>query len=324
MNDTEKHPSIESRWDGLLFLPDPMLQHAEFLRAFRHAPVAALAKVLHAAYVGDGSVLNHECEKHARHVRQRIGLTNLETHGYDLDSIAVENARMIFTKLSSGALIYIAQENPEFLRECVVIEGQEHLDSAIARGKGVVISLLHWGLFQGFNTLMASLGYPNTLVASEIPCQYLLKLQAAFAPSRAAMTQIIPVPDPTLLIKCVSALGNRDLLCILPELSEGVNQPRLQVPFLGLTIHAPEGPAFLAGASGAPLLPARVELQDVGKFRLVFDLPMEVQSSSRLHVEEATKRFWRYLQDLILQNPTQWCGWEILDRMQTEPNVRVG
>ena len=50
------------------------------------------------------------------------------------------------------------------LARLVEIRGLEHIEAALANGKGVVICSAHFGLFNGSFSLLASLGFPVTVV----------------------------------------------------------------------------------------------------------------------------------------------------------------
>jgi lauroyl/myristoyl acyltransferase len=189
--------------------------------------------------------------------------------------------------------------------------GREQLDAALQRGHGAVLALPHLGNWDLAARLCLALGYPLTAVVED-------DWSAAFAGQARTGSGLRVLPRARSLRPLLRALAHNEpvaLLCdVVPPGAHGV-----AVCFAGQRAFLPVGPARLAIASRAPLLPcAAVTLSDgrpsIGATDAIYpppsgsagkSLPQQVQ----FLMQEVASRF----EQLIRQHPEQWYAFRPLD-----------
>ena len=184
------------------------------------------------------------------------------------------------------------------------IEGLDHIDSALAGGKGGIVALPHLGSWDFGGAWIASIGYPLTVVAEEVKPKALFDW---FVEMRADMgLEVVPLgPQAGPAVgralrenRLVALLSDRDLV------GNGV-----EVDFFGARTRLPAGPATLALRTGAALLPTAIYLRSRGRSHAVIRPPLAVERSGeglRADVARITQDLAHALEELIRVAPEQW------------------
>ena len=183
------------------------------------------------------------------------------------------------------------------------IEGFEHIEEGLARGKGVIVALPHLGGWEWGGAWMALRGHRLVAVVERIEPPELL---AWFAEQRAAIgIDVVPLgPDVSKVV--LKALRDNRIVCLLSD--RDIEGDGVEVEFFGERTSLPGGPATLALRTGATLVPAAVYFRSGRDHRGVVRPPIEVERSGRLREDIAriTQQLANELELLIRAAPQQW------------------
>lgn len=138
--------------------------------------------------------------------------------------------------------------------------GAEHLDAAMAAGRGVVLALPHMGNWDVGAVWLIHHGVPFTTVAERLKPESLYDRFVAYR--NGIGMEVLPLtggdrPVTEVLGErlraggCVALVGDRDL-----------SRSGVQVQFFGEPARMPPGPALLSATTGAPLLPVSMWFTD--------------------------------------------------------------
>ena len=190
-----------------------------------------------------------------------------------------------------------------YLRKHVAIQGLEHIDAALAGGRGCIILSAHlsnWEL--GAAGLCKLHGYPVNVVAESHTYK---KADELFMRERRHMN-IKVIPAKTAGRAVLRRLQNNEIVCILGDrdpTSAGVT-----VDFFGHPCRFPQGPARFAIATGAPVVPGFVLRRTNDSFTLTFSEPIEppARGDREEAVRTLTQRYARTIEDAIRWHPEEW------------------
>ncbi|HEV7215957.1 MAG TPA: lysophospholipid acyltransferase family protein, partial [Chloroflexota bacterium] len=165
--------------------------------------------------------------------------------------------RQAFKHYGRMALAFFAltQTSDDDLLAQAQVSGREQLDEALRHGNGAILTMPHLGNWDLAARLCLALGYPLTAVVED-------DWSAAFAGQARTGSGLRVLPRARSLRPLLRALARNEpvaLLCdVVPPGAHGV-----PVCFAGQRAFLPVGPARLAIASRAPLIPcAAVTLAD--------------------------------------------------------------
>jgi KDO2-lipid IV(A) lauroyltransferase len=187
----------------------------------------------------------------------------------------------------------------------IKIEGREHLDAALARGKGVIALGAHLGSFALLGTRLAVEGYPFNLIVNVGRFPRLWG-KLAFC-QRITGQQTIPLkPASASIKKSLNCLHRNEILYIVAD--EQQRRGGLPVPFFGQIAYTPPGPAIFSLKTGAPILPMFVLRDDELNRTLVIKrpLPFERTKDEKKDIERLTHQFTKAIEDTVRQYPSQW------------------
>jgi lauroyl/myristoyl acyltransferase len=184
------------------------------------------------------------------------------------------------------------------------VSGQQYLDEALARGHGAILVSPHLGNWDLAARVCLALGYPLTAVVED-------DWSAEFAGQVRQRNGLRVVARARSLRPIRRALARNEpvaLLCdVVPPGGHAV-----EVCFAGQRAYLPAGPARLALASGAPLLPFAV-LTPAGGQRSASGDPLIYPPASHGHassqqeqVRQMTQELACRFERLIKEHPEQW------------------
>ena len=156
----------------------------------------------------------------------------------------------------------------ELLHE-VEVEGREHLEHAVARGRGVVITSTHVGNWELAAVVLAHWGYRLHAVAG---VQLSRWLTPAVRETRAelALTTVAPEDGFRRLLR---ALEHNDLVALMVD--GDIFAQGTRVDFFGHELEFPAGPGVLAQRTGALVLCGVCERIAPGHFRITIEPPLD-------------------------------------------------
>ena len=132
------------------------------------------------------------------------------------------------------------------------IEGEEHLQEALARGKGVILFSAHFGPFDYLSQWIAIKGYDLTIPVEHLQDQRMLDLMLTLRRSHGV--HFLPLGGSGAMRAMLQALRNNKIVLITAD--RAVQGERVALPFFGTPAELPAGPAALASRTGATVVGA--------------------------------------------------------------------
>jgi KDO2-lipid IV(A) lauroyltransferase len=187
----------------------------------------------------------------------------------------------------------------------LTVEGWEHLEAALARGRGVIFAAVHFGSWDRAAALLGPRGYRAHVLVDTFP---LPALDAAIQRTRAVHgLGLIPAEGGAALRGVYEALRRNEIVILLvdrPQREKGT-----PVTFFGRRTWLPSGAAMLARRTGAALLHAYlVRRPDPRTFLTVIEPPIAVTTTADRQADEQaiTQALVERFERLIQRHPEQW------------------
>ncbi len=221
----------------------------------------------------------------------------------------------------TAGLLYSSKER---ICSTVPIEGEEHLQRARARGKGVVALSAHLGSFTMIGARLAAAGYPFTVVVKHPRDRRFAHLVNGYR-SRVGMKTISAKPRREAARQVLNALRQNEIvLLIADEFKSG----GIEVEFLGRIVPAPRGPVTLALRTGAALLPMFVTRDGCDRLtlRIFPEIELTRTGDPQSDVAVNTALFTRQLEVMVRRYPDQWnwLGFHKNGRVHRAPKSTAG
>lgn len=177
------------------------------------------------------------------------------------------------------------------------IQGIEHIENALKRGKGVIVLSAHLGNWELGGVFMALLGYP--MVAVALPHRH-QKVNALFNQEREKMGVIV-IPSLGVAVRRIfEALRDNKIIALVGDRDFATTGRKMN--FLGSQKIIPRGPALLSLKTQAAIIPGFVIRQKDDTHVLEFQEPLkETKSEEKLMAEYA-----KIMEIKIRQYPGQW------------------
>lgn len=193
--------------------------------------------------------------------------------------------------------VLIGSLTPAELMERMSIDGREHLDASLERGRGVVMVTAHMGSWDMAVAYGGALGYQVAGVTTRfrgslndeiVRARQRFGVRVLFA-GRAAVRTITQI------------LESNGIVALVCDLEQG---PGVDVRFFGRRAVVPGGPAALALKTGAAVLPAYQYAVAPGRQHVHVDPPISpLEGESK---EQLMQRIVRRFEDFIRARPEQW------------------
>jgi lauroyl/myristoyl acyltransferase len=184
-----------------------------------------------------------------------------------------------------------------YLEKVLKIEGLEHVDRALKRGKGAIILSAHIGNWEMGGIFMALSGYPMVVVA--LPHRF-SKVDAFFNSQRERLGVKVIASKGLAVRHIYNALKKNQLVALVGD--RDFNNGGRRLDFLGASKIFPRGPAAFALRTGAAIIPGFVIRHKKDKLVLEFAEPIEGLESE----EEIMSRYARVIEEKVRQYPAQW------------------
>ena len=233
-------------------------------------------------------------------------------------------AREFFRMLSCEAIdVMRLRGRGQALARLVEIRGREHLDAALAQGKGAILCSAHVGSYNSAFSLLGAGGFPVTAIGRWF-WKYMPGLSSAhrrfwnYVYARRLLRHwqrpnIEPWPGRVqVAAQAAAVLRANEVVTICGE-SPPLDADRartVQVPFLGRQANLLPGVVTLAQLTGAPVLMAFVHRSaDYRHQVLEISPPMLVHGET----DTALGRCVAAMEAAIRESPAQWAFWDNTD-----------
>ena len=182
--------------------------------------------------------------------------------------------------------------------------GWEHIEAAVARGRGVILALPHSGNWEVAGIWLIKQGFPFTTVAERLKPESLFD---QFVEYREGLgMRVLPLTGgarpPTEVLS--ERLRAGEVVCLLGD--RDLSRHGVDVEFFGEATRMPAGPALLAATTGATLLPVHCSYTERGWAQWVGPPIESDQARLRDRVRESTQKLADVFADRIAQYPADW------------------
>jgi KDO2-lipid IV(A) lauroyltransferase len=193
--------------------------------------------------------------------------------------------------------------NADDLLSRVEVEGREHLDRALAPGKGAIAVMAHLGSFEVAMRVAPLLGFPLTVIGRPLGNRLLRRDMLAQRTSTGSELILHRNVAPQMLRalksgRVVGALNDQ-----YTRRSRGVF-----VPFFGVRASTSPGPALIALRAGVSIVPASCVRTGADRHRVLIRPPLaRPETGDRAKdVELLTARANEALEAFVRAHPEQW------------------
>ncbi|PLX96265.1 MAG: hypothetical protein C0621_02315 [Desulfuromonas sp.] len=205
---------------------------------------------------------------------------------------------------------------PDFVEDVALdrffdVEAKEHLDQALAQGKGAILLTSHFGAFEAGFLHLTRLGYKVNIVravtdqSSRLGSQSLHQAVMRFRMGilrRTPAQFLFYKPDKPLIEMIQAALDRNEIVLIMPEGSRGSHF--YDVPLGRGQIRLASGFAYLSLKTGAPTL-SYFCVREKNRYRLIIEPPL-TQDNSAADLNSLVAQFANLLEKYIRRYPDQW------------------
>jgi len=196
----------------------------------------------------------------------------------------------------------IGRLRPEAIEALVDVHGYEHLEDALAQGRGVIVVSLHLGNYDLVGQVMAARGCRLTVPAERVEPEQLFSF--LMAERRSQGINVIPIERaPREMLR---ALRAGEAVGITAD--RNIAGRSLAVDFFGRPAIFPRGPAALVRHSTAPVLMAVGLRLPGGRFHGEISAPLCLVRTENADADEIenTARLARVMETYIRRYPNQW------------------
>jgi KDO2-lipid IV(A) lauroyltransferase len=199
---------------------------------------------------------------------------------------------------------FLQLQRPDYIRSIATIRGLEHLQGALARGRGVVALGAHIGNFVLVGARLGIEGYPfHTLF--RVPADPKLRAVVDEYLPRYYQRAIPSRPRRVAVRQILGALKRNEIVFIL---GDNLRKGKVETMLFGQRVPSPRGPVSLALRSGAPVVPLYLIRNYQGAMELIIEPEITLRRNSSLpaDITDNTRRIVGYLENLIRRYPDQW------------------
>lgn len=227
-------------------------------------------------------------------------------HGSDFGGVALRRA--VDATFESYARYWaesfrLPGTSPEALDAGMSHEGLEHLDEALAAGRGAIVALPHLGGWEWAGFWVAAVRKrPISVVVEALEP---VEVFEWFVELRRSLGMNVIALGPDAATQVVRALKANHIVCLLSD--RNIGGAGIEVEFFGERTTLPGGPATLALRTRAPILPVAAYFRGRGHFGWCRPpIPVERRGTLREDVSRITQDVAHELEILIRRAPEQW------------------
>ncbi len=199
------------------------------------------------------------------------------------------------------------------------VEGLEHIDAVLKKGKGIIVTSGHIGNWELFITYVSLLGYKLNVIYREQKNPYIDKIifqtrkRFKINPIPKIIVKKLKLKDREIMFRddsfnnrVISHLRKNEIVGIMIDQSPAPTG--IDGDFMGQKAATTYGPVVYSKRTGAPIIPVYCVRESRGKYRLIIEKPIELIKDSDKVKErlENIKRLNESLERLMKNYPEQW------------------
>jgi KDO2-lipid IV(A) lauroyltransferase len=191
----------------------------------------------------------------------------------------------------------------ELMQRIIYKGGLEHLDDALALGKGVILLSVHMGPFDYIVQWFAFQNYALTVPVEHLKDERMLEL--ALKLRRVKGLQFVPLGGSTPLRAMMQALRNNQL--VLLTFDRAVQGEIVERPFFGSPARFPIGAISLALRTGAPIVAGFGWYEARGQMGAhLIPVTLAMKEEDRQDPDKLLQKFVEIMEENIQARPDQW------------------
>ena len=199
----------------------------------------------------------------------------------------------------------------------VRVKGEEHLVSALSKGKGVIVVTAHVGAFEIIGSYLGLKGYQPHGVGTALKDERLNDLLVKNRTSRG----VIAIERGKETFKMVKTLRSGGMIVILIDQDTRVKSRFVR--FMGKEAATPIGGTLIAQKTGAAVVPIYITMQpDMTQLINIYpEVEIVNTGDAEKDLIENTQRISDTTEKVIRENPSQWV-W-LHERWKTRPGEEI-
>lgn len=213
-------------------------------------------------------------------------------------------ANRIFINWAKNVVDFLKQPiiSKEKLKQRVEIEGLEHLDNALKKGKGVVIISAHIGNFEWSACRIAVEGYKIWVLSLVRKNKLVRKFFESNRLSKGLKTLYI-----NRMLNVFRVLKNNEIVAITSDWDPTGKATR-PFKFFGKTAYLPTGALMIALKSGAPLVPSFVWKKDKYNHFQIVEKPIDLirEGDKETLINKNMEKVLEVMEKYIRDNISEW------------------
>lgn len=214
-------------------------------------------------------------------------------------------AKDVFVNLAKNLVdwIFLDKMGPDDLNRLVDIDGREKIEKALQRGKGVIVFTAHIGNWEYLAAYVAQWIRHGGVVARKIYYEKYDSLLVNLRKKHKVET-VYSTDSPKKILRI---LKDNCVIGILPDQDVGYLSG-VFVDFLGEKAYTPTGPAAIAAAGGAGLVPAFLIRQPDDRYKITVEdeIILSRTGDKKKDLLENTIKLNRITEKYVLKYPEQW------------------
>jgi KDO2-lipid IV(A) lauroyltransferase len=251
--------------------------------------------------------LSHrEKDKACKHLAQSLGI------GQPMVGRLV---RRSFQNIGKNLMEFmqLPRMSPETLHQLVTLEGREHIDKALAQGRGAIILTAHFGNWELLGASLLAHGYTIRGITRQLRSKRLEAIVSSYR-EKVGWQGIDRDRAVREVLRC---LNRNELIAILADVD--THTRGIFVDFFGKPAYTPYSPVAFALKTGAAILPTFIVRQPDNSHRAIIEAPLPLQQSGEKEEDLLvnTQQFTKVIESYIRRYPEQWIWMH--ERWKTQP-----
>ncbi len=216
-----------------------------------------------------------------------------------------EMARMVFVNQALNFADYVHTlhyTTRSQFSALIDVVGEEHLNEAYNKGKGVICLMSHVGSWEFSAIMPPVLGYETTAISRAMPNERIEKLIVSYRQKRGMKN----ISRGNAYSALIDALKKGE--CLIIMIDQDTQTKGVFVDFFGMPAYTPVGAARLAIDSGAPVLPMYMKRKSGNRHQFTILPALELIQTGNMDsdLHENTRRYTETIEAIVKEVPEQW------------------
>ncbi|MBV6456973.1 MAG: Lipid A biosynthesis myristoyltransferase [Fimbriimonadaceae bacterium] len=243
-----------------------------------------------------GATLFRVSKKHRMRAIHNLALAMPEM----TDAERTALAKRVFVHFGRVFADFLSGRNSDrdHVASTTTFEGLEHLDQALAKGKGVILITGHFGNWERLAAFLTARGYELSVVARDADQGRTTEIVNTLRESTG--TKVIPRGNAARPI--IDRLRKNQLVGILPD----QNSDEVFIPFFGKPCGTVLGPGVIAERTESPVVPCWCIWKAPGQYHIIVEAPLVPDEQGTVTGEPMMRAINRAIEAIIRRHPEQW------------------